>query len=68
MNRRHTSGSRQPGSKRDASGERATQGCGGGTDVEESCPEKKLAGQGNEVGRMIRRNEAEKREIIHMNL
>jgi transposase-like protein len=27
---------------------------------------KKLAGQGNEVGRMIRRDEAEKREVIHL--
>jgi hypothetical protein len=58
--------SRQPRSGGDAQRERAAQGRGGRTNLEEPRTEKKLVGQGNEVGRMIRRDEAEKREVIHL--
>jgi len=43
----------------------ATALCGR-ADVEESGVENKLAGQGNEVGRRIRRDEAEQNEIINL--
>src|SRR6476661_6664823 len=63
---RYKARSRQPGSGGDAQRERAAQGRGSRTNLEEPRTEKKLAGQGNEVGRMIRRAEAEKREVIHL--
>jgi hypothetical protein len=63
---KYTARSRQPGSGRDAQRDRAAQATGGRVVTGKPYAQKKLAGQGNAVGRMIRRDQAEKQEIIHL--
>ena len=50
----------------DTQREASAQAGGGGADAEEPGAQKKLAGKGSAVGRMMRRSQEEKREIIHL--